>query len=312
MIATLTLNPCLDNYIPVSGIEQDETTRSGKVLQYPGGKGINVSRAINEMGGETVAFGLVGGESGHILTQLLFDQRVPVSLTSIGGETRTCFIISDSGTEHQTRISPPGPHVNQTETIRLLSQIWSLKHKPEILVCGGSAPPGVPYDIYAVIIEEASKRGIPAVLDSSGQYLKQGIKAKPYLVKPNVVEAEELLGRSLISEKSIIKAVKEILSYGVANAVISRAERGLIAVSATEAVKTVPPSVKVSSTVGAGDCTVAGLAMALAEGKSLGEACRLGTAMGTAAVLAVGTGLAKKSDVLRLLSQVKVTNLNAV
>jgi 6-phosphofructokinase 2 len=309
LIATLTLNPCLDNYIPVSGIEPDETTRSGNVLLYPGGKGINVSRAVNEMGGETVAFGLVGGEAGHTLTQLLFDQRVPVSLTPITGETRTCFIISDAGAEHQTRISPPGPHVNRSETRRLLSQIWGLKHRPDFLVCGGSVPPGIPTDIYVVIIEEARERGIRTILDSSGEYLRQGIRAKPFLVKPNVAEAEELLGQNLRTEKRIVNAGMEMVSGGVSIAVISRGEKGLIATTSSETVKAVPPRVKVNSTVGAGDCTVAGLAIALAQSKDLAGACRLAVAMGTAAVMSFGTGLAKKADVIRLLPDIDVSNL---
>ena len=306
MIITLTLNPCLDNYISVSGIEPDETTRSRPVQQYAGGKGINVSRAVNEMGGETVAFGLIGGEEGHTLTSLLFAEGVPASFTPIAGETRACFIITDDKTDRQTRISPPGPRISPEETKKVLAQMWQLKHKPDMLVCGGSVPPGIPPDIYVLIINEARRHGIRTILDSSGAHLKEGVKAGPYLIKPNVHEAEELLGRTLATEKEIIQAGRDIVALGVEIVVISRAEKGLIAVSAKEIVKAVPPEVKVLSTVGAGDCTVAGLALKLAEGESLTEACRLAAAMGTAAVLSPGTGLAKKAQVKKLLPQIKV------
>jgi len=306
MIITLTLNPCLDNYISVSGIEPNETTRSLPVKQYAGGKGINVSRAINEMGGETVAFGLIGGEEGHTLTSLLFAEGVPANFTPITDDTRACFIITNDTTDEQTRISPPGPHVRPEETRKLLSQMWQIKHKPEMLVCGGSVPPGIPPDIYVLIINESRKHGIRTILDSSGEHLKEGVKARPFLVKPNVTEAEDLLGRKLVSEMAIIRAGKDIIAMGVEIAVVSRAEKGLIAVSADRVVKAVPPKVEVESTVGAGDCTVAGLALKLAKGESLVEACRLAAAMGTAAVLSSGIGLAKKPQVKKLLPQIKV------
>jgi 6-phosphofructokinase 2 len=309
MIVTLTLNPCLDNYIAVAGIQPNETTRSQPVLQFAGGKGINVSRAINEMGGETVAFGLVGGEEGHTLTSLLFAEGVPASLTPISESTRACFIITDAATDRQTRISPPGPRVRPAETRRLLAQMWQLKHKPDLLVCGGSVPPGIPADIYGVIIDEARRQGVRTLLDSSGEYLKAGVKARPYLIKPNVPEAEELLGMKLPDEKTIIQAGKDIVGLGVEIAVISRAEKGLIAVGEGEIIKAVPPKVEPVSTVGAGDCTVAGLAIAMARADSLSEACRLAAAMGTAAVLSQGTGLAKRAHVEKLLSRVKIERL---
>ncbi len=306
MIVTLTLNPCLDNYISVAGLKPNETTRSRPVQQYAGGKGINVSRAVNEMGGETVAFGLIGGHEGHTLTSLLFAEGVPASFTLIEEDTRACFIITDAGTDQETRISPPGPRVHAAETRKLLKQMWQLKHKPELLVCGGSVPPGIPADIYAVIIGEARRHGIRTMLDSSGQYLREGIKARPYLIKPNVREAEELMGRTLATEQAIIQAGRDMVSLGAEIAVISRAAEGLIAVSANEVVRAVPPEVKVVSTVGAGDCTVAGLALKLARGESLMEACRLAAAMGTAAVLSPGTGLAKKAGVEELIPRIRI------
>ncbi len=306
MIVTLTLNPCLDNYISVSGIEPNETTRSQTVKQFAGGKGINVARAINEMGAETVAFGLVGGEEGHTLTSLLFKEGVPASLTPIAGETRACYIITDDKTDRQTRISPPGPRVKPEETRHLLSQMWQLKHQPDLLVCGGSIPPGIPSDIYVTVINEARRHGIRTILDSSGAFLREGVKASPYLIKPNIGEAEELLGRQLESEKAIIQAGKDIVALGVEIAVISRAAQGLIAVKSEQVIKAMPPQVRVVSSVGAGDCLVAGLALKLAEGASLAEACRLAVAMGTAAVLSPGTTLAKKSQVKKVLPDVKV------
>ena len=309
MIVTITLNPCLDNYIAVSGLEPDETNRSQAITRYAGGKGINVSRAVNEMGGETVVFGLIGGHEGNTLTSLLFAEGVPVSFTPIAEDTRACFIIDDSLTNRQTRISPPGPRVRAAETRKLLAQIWKLGHKPEMLVCGGSVPPGLPPDTYASIIKAARRRGVRTILDSSGDHLKAGVKAAPYLIKPNVSEAEELLGRELTGETDIIRAAREMVGLGVEIAVISRAAGGLIAASAGEVIKAVPPQVTPVSAVGAGDCTVAGLAMKLAQGADLAMACRLAAAMGTAAVLTPGTELLKRAQVEKLLPLIQISSL---
>jgi len=136
--------------------------------------------------------------------------------------------------------------------------------------------------------------------------LAEGIKAKPYLIKPNVHEAEELLKRELPTEEAIAKAALNLVKKGVEIVVISRGKDGLIAATRDRIVKAVPPSVRVRSAVGAGDCTVAGFALKLAGGESLIEACRLAVAMGAAAVLTPGTELARKADVEDLLPQIEV------
>jgi len=157
---------------------------------------------------------------------------------------------------------------------------------------------------------ESKAFGVRAILDSEGQWLAEGIKARPYLVKPNVREAEGLLGRALPDEDAIIKGALDIVDMGVEVAVISRGKDGIIAATSQEVIKAVPPQVKVKSAVGAGDCTIAGLALKLANEEPLFKACRLAVALGTAAVLTPGTELARRADVEELLPQVKVKRVN--
>jgi 6-phosphofructokinase 2 len=311
VIATLTLNPCLDNYISVRHLEMNETNRSQPVRRYAGGKGLDVSRAIHEMGGATIAFGFAGGNEGTILTTILGREGVPFSFIPINEATRSCYIIDESEPVRQLRISTPGPAVTMKEVNKLMSAVWGARPAPEILVCGGSVPPGLPDDIYAAIISQAQKRGIKTILDSSGIFLKEGVRAKPCLIKPNRREAEELLGRPLILNRDIVEAVREMVDRGIETAVISLGKDGVIAADSCEAVKAAPPRVTVASTVGAGDSAVAGLAIALSEGRTLAEACRLATAMGTAAVLSPGTALARRADVEALLPQIKVRKLKS-
>ncbi len=311
MIATLTLNPCLDVYISVPHLEMNETNRSLPTRQFAGGKGLDVSRAIHEMGGATMAFGFAGGNDGVTLTTLLGQEGVPFSFIPISQDTRSCYIIDESQPPRQLRISTPGPGISVEEVDALLSVIWDSRPAPELLVCGGSVPPGLPEDIYATIIREVRRHGLKTMLDSSGIFLKEGIKAKPYLIKPNRREAEELLGRKLPLDRDVAQAAGEIVAGGVEIAVISLGSEGLIAADGSEVFKAEPPAVEVASTVGAGDATVAGLAMALSRGDTLAEACRLAVAMGTATVLSPGTTLAKRGDVENLLLQVKVRKLKA-
>jgi 6-phosphofructokinase 2 len=311
MIATITLNPCVDKHITVQGLNLNDTNRSTAIHHDAGGKGIDVSRAIHEMGGLGMAYGFIGGHDGSTLQSLLAEERVPFRFTTIDRETRSCFIINDVHTSQQTRISTEGPLVSKEEIGRFFGHLWDSRRIPDFIVAGGSVPPGCPADIYHTIIIEASKHGVKTILDSSGVYLREGIKGKPYLIKPNVRETIELLGVELKVEADIIKACLELTAGGIEIAVVSRGENGLIAASDGGIIRTVPPAVKVVSDVGAGDCAVAGLALKLAEGGSLLEACRLATAMGTAAVLTPGTELCRRVDVEWLLPQISVQEVTA-
>lgn len=310
-IATITLNPSLDITITVQGLVIDGTNRWTNSRIYAGGKGIDVSRAIHEMGGRTAAYGFIGGSPGRQVEILLDAEGVPFNFTPIEGETRTNFIITDAKTLEQTRIDAAGPRISKEEFSRFRRKVQDIHPKPAMIVVGGSVPPGVSPDVYYAIILEAHRYDLRCIMDSEGQWLEEGIKARPYLIKPTVHEAEMLLKRELPDEDSIIKAALEIVKAGVEIVVISRGKDGLIAASEKKLVKAVPPRVKVKSTLGAGDSTVAGLALRLADGASLVEACRLAIAMGTAAVLTPGNELCHRADVERLLPQVQVWEKSA-
>jgi len=309
VIATITLNASLDEHIMVHGLAVEETNRFSKLRRYAGGKGIDVSRAVHEMGGISIAYGFIGGTNGRAVEILLDEEGVLFSFTPIMQETRTNFIITDTKTGQQTRIGAPGPHISKAELERFIKKMVKIRPSPNLVVASGSVPPGVPSDIYNQIVETARDFGVKTILDSTGQWLAEGIKAKPFLVKPNVREAEVLLGRELPDEDAIIEAALELKSMGIEIVVISRGKDGIVAVGDNTVFKAVPPPVKVKSKVGAGDCTVAGLALKLAYGESLVEASKLAVAMGTAAVMTPGTELCHRADVEGLLPQIEITNL---
>jgi 6-phosphofructokinase 2 len=310
MIATVTLNPCLDRTITVHRLVVDETNRWTGTHLYAGGKGIDVSRAIHEMDGITTAYGFVGGPDGRILEILLDEEGLPFSFTPIMQETRTNFIITDTTTSQQTRINAPGPRISKKELERFIGKLRRIYPSPDLMVFGGSVPPGVPVNIYHDLVMEANGFGIRSILDSEGQWLEEGIKAKPYLVKPNVREAEELLKTELSTEKAIINGALGLVEMGIEVAVVSRGTDGIVAATKEKIIKAVPPPVKVRSAVGAGDCAIAGLALKLAYGEPLIEACQLAVAMGTAAVLTPGTELCHRTDVEKMLPQIKVGEIS--
>jgi len=309
LIATITLNPSLDQHITVDGLVVDGTNRWSRLHRYAGGKGIDVSRAIHEMGGRTTAYGFIGGTVGRAVEILLDEEGVPFSLTPIQRETRTNFIITNTKNSQQTRIGAPGPHISKEEWERFRRKMLRIRPSPDLIVAGGSVPPGIPNDVYYTIIMEAKAFGVRTILDSDSQWLVEGVKAKPYLIKPNIREAAGLLDRDLTTEEAIIKAALDLVEMGIEIVVISRGKDGIIAATKQQILRAVPPPVKVRSAVGAGDCTVAGLASKIANEEPLSEACRLAVAMGTAAVLTPGTELAHRADVEKLLPQIKVEDI---
>jgi 6-phosphofructokinase 2 len=309
MIATVTFNPSLDKAVTVDGLLVDEANRWTSFRRDPGGKGINVSRVIHELGGDTIAYGFIGGIDGEILKQLLEQQGVPFDFTPIKGEIRSNFIITDLRTNRQTRIDAPGPAIAADELENLVTKIRNIKPKPDFIVFAGSVPPGVPDDIYRELIKEIKKQGIKTVLDSDDKWLRYGVKSQPTIIKPNVHEAEELLGARLRNEATIVTAVKMLIAQGMDIVAITRGRDSTIISDGKEIIKLIPPQVEVTSTVGAGDSAVAGLVLKLSQGAGLEEAARFAVAAAVATTLTPGVELCHREDVERLLPLVKVEKL---
>ncbi len=310
MIATITLNPALDKTVTVRKLVVDDVNRWVTLRRDPAGKGIDVSRVIHRLGGETIAYGFMGGHDGKAVENLLRREGVKFDFIPIRHETRTNIIITDLETYQQTRINAPGPRVSAQELGRFMNRMCRLHSRLDFLVISGSVPPGVPNDIYAQLIREAKSKGVKTVLDSDDEWMREGVKAKPYLIKPNVKETERLLGVGLPAEEDIVHAALKLAGMGIAIVVISRGKDGLIATDGNKVFRVISPQVKAKSTTGAGDSTVAGIVLKLSQGTSLEEACRFGAAAGTAAVLTPATELCRRRDVERLFPQVKAEEIS--
>src|SRR3989338_7842448 len=197
MIATVTINPSIDQHMVIDKLVKDDAIRVREIRRFPGGKGINVSRAIKELGGKTVAFSVAGGCAGYMLKSLLNDQGIHFETIDVLEETRINVIITDKSDHTQTRLHAEGPFASLDVTDQLFSRVSGYQPLPEWWVLGGSLPPGAPVDFYARFIQFFRESGIKCLLDADDEALKLGIEAKPYLIKPNEYEMNRLVGREL-------------------------------------------------------------------------------------------------------------------
>jgi 6-phosphofructokinase 2 len=309
MIYTVTLNPALDRAVFVEELKFDDLNRIRREATYAGGKGIDVSRAIKELGGHSIALGLVGGFSGLELQGRLINEGITCDFVTIAEETRTNIIVKDGSTKKQMLLSAPGPEVRPQDVATIYNKVSCLCPSPSFVVMGGSLPRGITPNVYAQFIKVVTNQGGKAVLDADDEPLRLGLGAKPYIVKPNLHELGRLAGREVKDLKGILSMAKELNKAGVEIVIVTMGPKGLVVVSEGLAIHCTTPRVKVVSTVGAGDSCLAGLVLALEQGKPLKEAAVLATAAGTAATLSPGTELCHKEDVERLVPQIKVREL---
>lgn len=307
MIITLTLNPSVDQTVFVRGLEVGQVNRFHESQLDPAGKGINVSRMVHRLGWPTIAFGFLGGEIGRLAEHALENEGVPYHFVQVPGQTRLNVTIVDEATNSATSLYGPGPAVDCNHLDRLSELIRFWLKAGKVLVLAGSLPKDVPNGLYAEYIKQAHEVGLEdVILDTDGEGFRLGVAAKPFLIKPNVSEAERMLGRSLPDLAAIACAAREIQDRGIAVVVISMGGQGAVCASGGHVWHVVPPKVQLRSTVGSGDSLVAGLAVARARGDEVIDGLRLGTAAGAATAMTAGTSLGHAEDVAALVPQVEI------
>lgn len=305
MIYTLTLNPSIDQHITVKKLIPNDKITPENIRLEPGGKGFNVARVIQELGGETKAFGFSGGHAGNFLKDLLNQEKIEHHLCTIDAETRTNLIIKDRTSATQTRINPPGPRLHQDDVKRLLDIVEKASPRPAFWVLCGSIPPGVGDDIYKRLIKEFQKRGERCVLDTDEAPLKRGLQAKPFMIKPNAFELERLIGRPCRSKTDILAAGSK-LTLSAEIVAITLAQKGAYVFAQNEAWHCSAPAVKVKSDVGAGDSFLGGFLTALDRGYDLISASRWAIAAATGSVIQEGTARCELRDVKRIFKRVTI------
>ena len=309
MIYTVTLNPALDKTVEIPGMALDTVNRVTSMRTDPGGKGINVSKVIAKLGGESCAVGILGGESGRTLLAALERERLRTHFRFVEGQTRTNLKIIDRALHTNTDINEPGLTVSPADLDALLRDLLGMVREGDIVVLAGSLPQGAPQDTYRVWTAACREKGARVCLDADGVLLAEGLKAAPYLIKPNEDELSRLVGHRLTDTDELIAEGRRLLKGGVTRVVISLGERGALYLRRNEVLYAEGLSVPVGSTVGAGDSVVAALAYADSLGMSDEDAVRLSTATGAANVMCSGTQPAEREAVEKLLPQVKIRRI---
>ena len=302
-IVTLTINPALDKSSSVAGIAPEKKLRCLSPIYEPGGGGINVSRAIRKLGGESIALFTAGGSAGEMLHQLLEAEGVRNQTISTQNWTRENFIVVDSLTNQQYRFGMPGAVLDEKEWKSCLETLETLAQNADYVVASGSLPEGVPTDFYARVAAIAKAQNARCVLDTSGEALLLAAGEGVFMLKPNLGELSALAGKASITALEQEHLAQALIEEGKAEViVVSLGKQGAMLATKDQIEYVQAPTVHSQSTVGAGDSMVAGMVLALSQGKSYTEMVQYGVAAGTAATMNAGTQLCKKTDVEALYS----------
>lgn len=305
MIATLTLNPALDKSTTIEQLIPEKKMRCSRPLVEAGGGGINVSKAICELGGNSMAIFPVGGATGQQLLQLLHEKYIQTVPIEISEHTRESFIVTETTTNKEYKFVMPGPAISNKEIESIKEQIERLQNI-SYLVCSGSLPPNVPDNLIAEIANIAKQKEIKFIVDTSGHALKKALEQGIYLLKPNLTELCSLVNKQYLNVYEIDDAAVQIIQTGKCEViVVSMGPAGALLITKNEKYKFPAPVVKKISTVGAGDSMVAGIVLMLDQGKTLKEAVQFGLACGTAATISNGEKLLKKEDAIHFYNWMK-------
>lgn len=300
-IATLTMNPALDKNTYVEKVQPDKKLRCEEPEYEAGGGGLNVSRAISIMGGKSLAIYAAGGATGDKLDELLSADGIEERRIRIKRGTRVNLLVTERSTGNQYRFGMPGDELSQEELQLCLDAVKEMPDDIEYLVASGSLPPNVPDDFYVKVARVAQAKNVKFVVDTSGKALEKVTETGVYMIKPNIRELSQIAGKDQISGMEQEEIAGRIISEGKARVVVlSMGPRGAMMVTSDKTGYVVPPTVKPTSTVGAGDSMVAGIVLSLSRGEDLDTALKWGVSAGTAATMTSGSELCRKEDVEKI------------
>ena len=303
-IITLTLNPSLDKSTHFTGLIAEQKIRCEKPRYDAGGGGINVSKAIAKLGGNSLCIHTSGGSAGIMLEEIILKDGIENKVIQTQNWTRENFIAFENTTKVQYRFGFPGNELLEDEKQKVIETIKEINTK--YLVLSGSLNEGLPTDFYQTIAEIAKAMGIKVIVDTSGEPLRKVLEKGVYLIKPNIGELAKLIGVERLELSEAEKAAKTLIENGAAEiVVVSLGTQGAILVSKEQIEFVKAPKVTKKSTVGAGDSMVGGMVWALSQNKTLKEVIQWGVSCGTAATMNEGTQLFKKEDAIKLFEELQ-------
>lgn len=303
MIYTVTLNPAIDYVIHVADFKPGEVNRVSADEKYAGGKGINVSRVLNNLGVKSKALGFIGGFTGKFIKDSLEIQGVDTDFTEVDGDTRINVKLKSN---EETEINGNGPDISEKDLNKLFEQISSLT-SDDYLVLAGNVQKSLPVDIYSIIQEKCFSKGVKVIVDTTGAALTSTLKYKPFLIKPNNHELGEIFNTELKTREDIIEHAQKLREMGAQNVIISMAAEGALLICDSGVYHASPAKGTVKNSVGAGDSVIAGFLANYSQTSDLLEAFRWGATAGS--TTAFSMDLCEKKDFEHYLPQVIVTKL---
>lgn len=304
-------NPTIDIWSQAGNVHPVHKIRTSNETYDPGGGGVNVARAVSELGGNVEVMAFAGGVTGALLGELLDGCGIPHTLVPIAERTRISNTVHDLSSGFDYRFVSEGPRITPDEITALLDRLRNREFA--YLVASGSAPPGLSPDFFRELGEIARQKNALYVLDTSDEGLKAGLDGgNVFLVKPSIGELSGLFGEAL-DEASAHEAAMELVRRGSAQMVaVSMGARGALLATRTKVIRSAAPMVHVKSTVGTGDSFLGAMLWALSEGHGEEEALAYGIAAGAAAVLNPGTKLCSKRDVEHFMQRLKAPTVTRI
>ena len=310
MITTITLNPSLDRTVEIDVLRHGEVQRAHATHLHPGGKGVNVTRALLANGIPSRAVLPVAGAEGDQLVEMLAAERVDTTIVPVSGRTRSNITIAEAdGTV--TKLNEPGAALTDAELELVVVRALAVAEPAGWVVLCGSLPPGVAVDTYARMTRRFADAGLRVAVDTSGPALREAIAAGPDLVKPNAEELADAVGRTLGSRAEVVRAAQELLAHGARRVLVSLGAAGAVLVDPDGVLAGESVALEPRSTVGAGDAFLAGVLGAQAAGggtthderfpglsrERLGAALTQALAWGAAAVQLPGSQMPGPGDI---------------
>ena len=311
-VLTLTLNPALDISVETPHVIAGPKLRCTPPARHPGGGGVNVSRVIRRLGGQTLALLALGGATGERLADLLRQEGVATSRLPAPGETRENLTVNDATTGAQYRFMLPGPCWRKRDADIALRTAAAMTAPGQFIVLSGSLPPGIAADFPIRLQRRVARSGARLVVDTSGAPLTAAIgqAAGLALLRLDAAEAEAEAGQPLASARESAAFAMSLVQRGVAfRVVIARGAEGSVMAGPEGCTYVRAPAVSVVSRVGAGDSFVAAMVLALSRGRTPERALSEGMAAASAAVMTPGTELCRAQDARRLVRDCPVTRL---
>jgi 1-phosphofructokinase family hexose kinase len=312
MIITVTLNAAIDKTLEVPSFTPGRRHRTVDQTTMPGGKGVNIARAIKQLGQPVIATGFVGGATGTRIVEALGDESILSDFVRIHDESRTNTVVLDPTTGLHTEINERGPAVSAHELELFREKLLYLAQGASICVFAGSLPRGVEQDVYTALIREVRRRGVTTMIDTDGEPLRLAMRAEPDLVSPNELESEELVGHEFNDADDRAQAVVEMTRLGAREAIMTVSD-GCYAKVIEDGAATVHRvrvvEQEVRSVVGSGDAFLAGYVAARYSGQDPVECLRFGVACGAESTQHFGAGIIDAGRVERLLNDVEAERL---